>query len=307
MKIVLACDESGAKGYSDRDEAFDGEVGVFAGIMVPDSHLAAVEPDFQAVFDAHKSPTGKLHITDLDPAEQAALREEIYAVIRKHNLPCFWYAIHVAGFHAYHTGQQAMFKELRADAQAAAAEPGRFKGGSPRQNPESLHVALFDGLYGHLVAFLEERNRKDVDIEVRTDRVDNPIVDSFEEVAKRLLGNMVFEKISKRFDTFTKSVVSGQIRVEAHLPPSMDIDLEIKSLEIRAVDDNDGMVLAADVLANSLNHLFKHRSGAEKYTRLNYPTAIQHHPLSHNLAAFHDWGDGDLVGDNLYRHPKATY
>jgi len=307
MKIILACDESGAKGYSDRDESFDGEVGVFAGIMVPDSLLTNVEADFQTVFDAHKTPTGKLHITDLDPVEQAALREQIYGVIRKHNLPCFWYAIHTAGFHAFHTSQQAMLNQARATAQATASQPGRFKGGSPRPKPESLHIALFDGLYAHLVAFLEENQCTDVDIEVRTDRVDNPIVERFEEVAKRLLGDMIYTKISTRFDTFSKTVVSGQIRIEAELPPSMSINLEVKSLEIRAVDNDDGMVLAADVLANSLNYLFTHRSGAEKYGKLNWPTAIKHHPLCDQLATFKNWGTGDLIGDHLCRHPKANY
>ncbi len=50
-----------------------------------------------------------------------------------------------------------------------------------------MHVVLFEGLYAHLCAFLEERGCQDVEIEVRTDRVDNPIVDRFEEVAKKLL------------------------------------------------------------------------------------------------------------------------
>jgi hypothetical protein len=35
--VILACDESGAKGYADGDEQSPGEVGVFAGIMVPEA------------------------------------------------------------------------------------------------------------------------------------------------------------------------------------------------------------------------------------------------------------------------------
>jgi hypothetical protein len=38
--IVIACDESGAKGYAGGGEKFDGEVGIFAGLMVPDEILA---------------------------------------------------------------------------------------------------------------------------------------------------------------------------------------------------------------------------------------------------------------------------
>ncbi|MBN9361779.1 MULTISPECIES: hypothetical protein [unclassified Devosia] len=306
MKIVLACDESGAKGYADRDESFDGEVGLFAGIMVPESHLTVVEADLQSVVQAYKSVENKLHIADLAPPQQAALRAEIYAVIRKHSLPCFWYAIHVAGFHAWHTTQQEAVKRAKAIAAAASSQPGRFKGGSPREEPESLHVALFDGLYAHLVAFLEERDCKEVDIEVRTDRVDNPIVKNFEEVATRLLGDMTYTKMSKRFDTVTKALVEGQIRISAHLPESLQLGLRVRSLQINAVeDDTDGLVLAADVLANSLVYLFTQRGSAERYRRLNWPSAVKDHPLAGHLDAFNNWGDGDVVGDVLYRHPKA--
>lgn len=307
MKIIFACDESGAKGYANRDEAFDGEVGVFAGVMVPESHLAAVEADLQDVVQKYQTGAHKLHIADLPPERQGALRDDIYAVIRKHHLPCFWYAIHVAGFHAWHLSQIEARKRAKAPAAAASSHPPRYKGGSSRETPESLHVAIFDGLYAHLVAFLEERGCKDVEIEVRTDRVDNPIVKDFIAVAGRLLGDMTFTRTSRRFDTVTKTLVDGQIRISTALPPELQIELQVRSLQINAVDDDsDGLVLAADVLANSLVYHFKQRSGTEKYTRLNWPDAVTNHPLEENLLSFNNWGDGDLVGDALYRHPKAV-
>ncbi|BCG82602.1 hypothetical protein MesoLj113b_61440 [Mesorhizobium sp. 113-3-3] len=307
MRIIFACDESGAKGYADRDEAFDGEVGLFAGVMVPESHLAAVEADLQIVVQRYQTDAQKLHIADLPPDRQGALRDDIYAVIRKHQLPCFWYAIHVAGFHAWHLSQIEARKQAKALPAAASSQPPRYKGGSPRETPDSLHVAIFDGLYAHLVAFLEERGCKDVEIEVRTDRVDNPIVKDFIAVAERLLGDMTFTRTSRRFDTVTKTLVDRQIRICTVLPPELQIELQVRSLEINAVDhDSDGLVLAADVLANSLAYLFKQRIGTEKYTRLNWPDAVTGHPLEENLLTFNNWGDGDLVGDVLYRHPKAV-
>ena len=69
--------------------------------------------------------------------------------------------------------------------------------------------------------------------------------------------------------------------------------------------DEDGFVLAADVLANSLNHLFKNRKDEDRYSALNTPEAVSTHPLAKHLDAFNDWGAGDIVGDRLYRHPKA--
>ncbi len=304
-KVIFACDESGAKGYADQDEAFDGEVGVFAGLMVPESLLAVAQSDFDAVYQRYKPATGKLHITDLSAANQAAIRDDVYELIRRHQIPCFWYAIHVAGFHHHHVEQQALFERIKSEAQDNQSQPGRFKGGSPRDNPTSLHVALFDGLYAHLVAFLAEREQKNVEIEVRTDQIDNPIVEKFEEVAKKLLGDMSHTKAVTKFDTVEEEVVRGQIRVEAHLPPSLDIDLEVKSLEVCAVDNDNGIVLAADVLANHLNYIFKSREADEKYGPLNYRDAVARHPLEDHLDAFRNWGAGDPVGDRLFQHPKA--
>jgi hypothetical protein len=60
-------------------------------------HSQKARPEFQAIYDRYKPPTGKLHIADLLPDRQEALRQEVYAAIRKVNLPCFWYAIHVDG------------------------------------------------------------------------------------------------------------------------------------------------------------------------------------------------------------------
>jgi hypothetical protein len=86
----------------------------------------------------------------------------------------------------------------------------------------------------------------------------------------------------------------------------MQIEAVVTQLTINTVRDGDGYVLAADVLANSLHYLFKHRDQAELYEPLNQPAAIIKHPIAHHLAAFYDWGIGDLVGDRLYRHPKSS-
>lgn len=303
-KIVFACDESGAKGYADQAEAYPGEVGVFAGILVPEECEAAVRQDFQVILDKFKPQTGKLHIADLSPDQQDVLRRDVYAAIRKFNLPCFWYAIHVEGLRDKYLTQQRILGVAKKTALTAASEP-RIKRGSPRNIPPSMHEELFSGLYSHLIAFLEERDWKEVSIEVRTDQIDSPIVKNFEQFAKQLLSDDPFLKAVKGWDTVTKQVVEGIIEVDVKLPPSMQIEVVVTKLTINAVREGDGYVLAADVLANSLNYLFKNRSPADLYKPLNYPQAIAEHPIAHNLAAFIDWGSGDLVGDRLYSHPKG--
>src|SRR5690242_3955667 len=79
--IVLACDESGEKGYANATDTETDEIGVFAGIMVPAELLPKVASEFDAAVRPFASPDGKLHITDLKPEDQAALRNTVYALI----------------------------------------------------------------------------------------------------------------------------------------------------------------------------------------------------------------------------------
>jgi hypothetical protein len=97
--VVLICDESGAKGYADKDEEFPGDVGVFAGLFASKEKFSAIQHEFNAVALRYVMEDGKLHIADLGKEEQGTLRKEMFALILKHGIPCFWEAIHVAGFH----------------------------------------------------------------------------------------------------------------------------------------------------------------------------------------------------------------
>ncbi len=302
-KIILACDESGAKGYGDRDEAFDGEVGVFAGIMIPEECVEVCLPDFQSICDRYVPDTGKFHIADLPAAQQVRLREDVYAAIGKHRLPCFWYAVHVAGFHDSYTSRKAGVEEIIREHRALAGEP-RVKRGSPRDNPPSLHVALFSGLYAHVVAFLAERGRTMVDIEVRSDQIDKPVMEEFRAEALRLLSDDPLVKQGTGFDTVEKKVVHGEIRVEVKLPADLDLDIVVQRLTIRPLGIPDPFVIAADVLANSLNHHFSRRDEGERYGPLNTPEAVAGHPLGRHLDAFEQWAP-DPLGDAIWAHPKA--
>jgi hypothetical protein len=305
--VFFYCDESGAKGYANQDEAFPGEVGVFAGIMVPEECLATVKPTFDQIAACYTPASGKLHIADLAPAQQEALRNELFAAIKNTRLPCFWYAIHVAGLHSHH---QTFTKTLKQSAEAFRAARGgaepRIKRGSQREEAASMHVELFSGLYSHLVAFLSERDRQGVDIEIRTDQVDTPLVKRFTEVAGDLLDNDPSVATATGFDTAEKRIVTGSVMTTVQWPPELDFSPLVSSLSIVTMPDSDGLVLAADVLANSLNYLFKSRDTDALYGPLNRMDAVAGHPLAAHLDAFFNWGGGDCVGDGIYQHPKAS-
>lgn len=177
--------------------------------------------------------------------------------------------------------------------------------GSPRLNHLSMHEALFEGLYAHLITFLEERDKTDVCIEIRSDQIDAQIIKEFQKAATRLLDTKATVSQSTGFDTVTRTVVRGQISTKVNYPPELVIKTVVRELVFNPIREGDGLVLAAGVLANSLNHLFKNRLPSELYGDLNQPEAVARHSVAKNLNAFKDWGGGDLVGDRIYRHPKA--
>ena len=305
-KIHFFCDESGAKGYADHDETYPGETGVFAGILVPDARLAEVAPTFQAIHDRYKPATGKLHITDLPNNSKQSLRNEIYVAIRMFDLPCFWYAIHVAGLHDLHKKTESALKKTIATQELAGAEAGRhLKRGSPRSDPSSMHTELFTGLFRHVVAFLIERRQANVEIEIQSDQIDSPIIKTFEGDARDLISSATSSQAVTAYDPQSKTILKGKVDVGIDGPFGSDLAGIVQSLKIVPPLSGDGLVLAADVLANSLFYHFNHRGSADLFGELNCPDAVAGHPLSAHLDAFLNWGPGDLVGDRLYRHPKA--
>lgn len=237
----------------------------------------------------------------MNATAQADLRQRLFDAIRELHLPCFWYAIHVAGFHAHHT----MFAGLLADAgKDAAPQGGTIKQPAPRVPSGSLHIELFKGLYGHIVAFIEERAPGDVTIEARTDRVDTPIAKSFRQEAERLLDTTPRSSTVSSYDKVENKVVKRQVTFETHWPESLRITTNVVALDLRTVSDADPIVVAADVLANSIHHHFRQRDANAMYEDLNRPDAVQGHPLSQSLDAFWNWGGPD-ISDRLFRHPKA--
>ncbi|RYZ75716.1 MAG: hypothetical protein EOP04_32980, partial [Proteobacteria bacterium] len=299
-KFVFICDESGAKGYSNQKESYAGEVGVFAGILIREEWEERVRAAFKSIYDKYKPSQGKLHIAELESDQQEALREEIFGTLKVLKLPCFWYAIHVEGFNGWYTFQSGQLMQARADAAALHKQPPRIKRGSPRDKPESLHETLFEGLYSHVLAYVMEQGNTKVEIEVQTDQIDAPIIKNFNVLAKNLLNTDPELTTSKGYDTVTEKTVTGSVSVHIYIPPELQIDLVIEKLSIATVGSEDELVLAADVLANSLNYMFKNRTGSELYAPLNCLEAVASHPLYAELNAFREWVEGD-IGDALYR------
>jgi hypothetical protein len=286
--IVVFCDESGAKGYADKPERISGEIGVFAGFFVPRSHLAQLDNAFRAALSRFRAENRKLHIADVAPEQREPLRQAVYGLLLSYRIPCFYEAIHTEGFHDIHKRQVEALKKL-ISSQGASARTDRHgtKG-------RLLHAELFQAFYGRVLAFCAKAGKTALKIEVLVDRVDEAILKQFRADAKRLLEDQ------RRFEKTIRNPVTGEmskakitLTLVGHPPP-----VTIRECLIRSATEHDELLLATDVLANSINYYLLNRPAEEKFCPLNSREAIATHPLApllnlHRLAR--DFSDSFLA------------
>ena len=277
-----------------------------SGILIYEEIADETHAVFQRIYDKYKpSSAVKLHIADLEAARQEALRNEIYETIIDLGLPCFWYAIHVAGLFKDHAEHRQRIQE------AKPSPSPRFKRGSLRDSPRALlHEELFQGLFCNVLDFLNGSEVEKAVLRIKTDRVDSHTLERFKtssELFMRFLEDGAFVSKATALDSETGDRVDGFVTVQVDRPDLLKPSIDLVELTFECSED--GVTLAADVLANSLNHLFVTRRPEELYGPLNDMAAVRRHPLAMCFEMYFDlFGNParrDILDDRLRAHPKA--
>lgn len=294
--IYLICDESGAKGYSDKQEKCLGEVGVMAGFVFPEKDLNEIRSDLEKI----TSPffmEGKRHITDLSPDDQKRLRNDLFPYLKKRNILCLYEAIHSEGFHS----QYEMINELKNKARAQRRSEIKI---STNQTKELLHVQLFQGIFGKAVALCTDCIGEKFCLLVITDKIDASIKESFENTAKELLsfGNNLKVKTVKGCDSVKKEIVKREIISKVEDPNNLLGDFSGVQFAIGMEDSC--LTRTADAIVNSIYHHFRIREENAIGNALNTIDAIRGHPLESIIYGL--WKDDTLnyFADALFMHPN---
>lgn len=291
--VRMIIDESGAKGYSDKRESEPGELGVMVGYLVPESYAAEVKVELDRIRNAYISH-GKIHITDLTPKEQQALRDKIIRYFKAKQIPWVYESTYVEGFYKNAESVAAICTRAKAERRS----PIKL---SSHEKKDLLHSELFLGTFGKSVAFCLDFIGAFCKIDIVTDRIDDKIKRVFREEADRLLtvGERKIEKV-KGYDPETKTVVQGAIIMEVTGGKDMLGDFSGISYAIRSEDS--ALTLAADVLANSVYYHLKQSQAYSLGRPLNTRAAIQGHPLESLVYGVFD--DQVYVPDAVYLHPE---
>ena len=167
-EIYLVIDESGAKGYSDNVESFEGEIGLMAGFIVPSAALKEIRSDLQAIRNRFLT-TEKVHITDLQSEQQHELREDLYQYIKDKNISCIYEAIYVQGFFDCFDDFKKKLKSTKQSIRSNIKIPDQ-------KIKELLHAALFEGVFCKALAYcINNGYNGKYKINVITDRIDQSI------------------------------------------------------------------------------------------------------------------------------------
>lgn len=294
--ITFVIDESGAKGYSDNREQHEGELGVIAGILIPEEHVSPVESNLNSIASKYLSE-GKLHITDLESKDQESLRGEIFDYLLSTGVRWTYEAMYVEGLHDHAQLVATMVNQAKENRRSKVKISGNEK-------HDLLHAEMFMGAFGKGVAFCMDNVGHQFHLNVITDNVDKPILKEFNESAECLLnvGEKRVRKITG-FDPESKTVVTGSISSKITQGHDALGDFSGVSFEISVSES--ALTLAADVLANSVHH---HLASLQKFNpgcALNTKEAIEGHRLVQIVCGV---SGGELeapqVADTIFRHPS---
>jgi hypothetical protein len=289
--MLIFCDESGAKGQATNAETSPGELGVFAGYVLRDDQVQEVSAALSGFIPATDG-TGKLHITDLQPAEQGTLRDSIFKYFLEHRIPCLYEAIYVAGFHADFLDRQQALE----NAKKSRRSPIRL---NVRAEVEFLHHALFQGLMAKGMAYHEESGFTD-QLTAVLDNVDKPIAEIFVEKTEELLSvEQPQSHLVKAYDLSTKTPLRGEVRSTVKLPPTFKLAINTGKVTVSIQPTPDPFTLAADVLANSFWYHFNEINQRSLGAPLHNAQAVQTHQLRAVIWGLLD----DWMSDTLYAHP----
>lgn len=278
--MVLVLDESGAKGYADKTEEFEGDLGVMAGILYTRQEMFEIELMLsQIIKPFNEHITGKFHIADLKKEHQNELRNLIFSSFRNIKLRWLYKAIYSQGFH------QSEFKEKR---------------GGTGNTKASLHVELFRHIFLHSLMLAASVNKVNLNLLVVTDTIDNGILQKFNKEANYFIDLLMGKK--REFFRYIKSEANGKYKKEyASILTSSDSFPQFEKIQFKIKCKNTPLTLAADILANSTYYYLRKGLKVNNSAHLNNLNAIADHPLSDLALVQKDENDVLSILDIIYR------
>lgn len=289
--VLAFIDESGARGYSRNLEADrDPEIGLMCALLIPAGHVEnyrnAFLPGYKRFLDAMPD-NAKLHITDA-----FTLGNECWATIARSVRSEFHRLIHCLQIYVVYDARRLAVeresherqKTLVSQAKKLRRSPIRI---SDRPSQSKVEDELVLGLALKLNAFCQDFGYQKVDLWF--DEIDNRVAQRYSKLVAEISNISDSRYVVKGWNPETKSKVQGEISFRIHA--SIPLDALFLG-ELHVVGKKDPLILAADIVTNSLyDHLLSLSSGA----CLNRPSSIEGWTLENRVYGVRDDAIEDII------------
>ena len=189
--FYLICDESGAKGYSDKPDQGIDSLGLVTGLIIHESQLPSLQ---KACYEIHEKYStecySKFHMADLPNDKQDNMRNDIFNIIRSINARLVYSSIPKEGMNKWYKIQ----KKLRDD--IVEKEKARGYGISFPSPKESMLEMLYLDMISRFFAAIIEYHVKDgnFDANIFIDNIDTPILNAIKEQVGELITDPSYSK-----------------------------------------------------------------------------------------------------------------
>lgn len=266
--MIFVCDESGAKGYADKDENSKCEFGLFAGYFLKNKKQQEdVKKLLGESFNKIEWPNSKKHVNELKfEKDKQLIIDDVFSVFREEKIDCLYEGGYVHDFHISYSKREKILKRIE--------ELKKSKIRITKHKDKSLlHDELFRGLFVRAITYYEEFKNKD-GLEINIDYVDEPIFKSFEKSKLEILG-LFKEKcnVVPGWNPIKKKRVQGEIRIRC--------DAEVyaykfneSDITMRIGEKTDPLIVGADVLVYTLYKYFEKQNSLGNYVSLNSKSSL---------------------------------
>lgn len=291
--MIVICDESGAKGYSNQKEKYPGEFGLFAGyVLKSDSQLEKIESELSNIFNEIEWPENqKKHLSNLNSELAEKIRCNVFKIFKENEIICMYSAIYVDGFYSSNNEIKETKNKIKELVTSNIEVTKHYE-------EESLHVALFQNLFLKIISLYEER-KEDKNLLIILDNVDNWVKRQLNSAKREVLeiSNEQTIKVVGSDKKDRSKIYTGKIEIKPKIPEEYKIKINPDKIKLEK-NIRPSLIFAADVLSNSLYNCFSDLNKSIPGISLNSFDKLEIHGYDY----FYLINDSYL--DMLYKRPE---
>lgn len=277
---LILCDESGELGYSDREKSSNGFC-VVSMVAIHKCILKDFLNDLRFLlekFNSDDTYKNKLHIREVEHNKKEAVREDIFNLIRKYEVPIFYHAVKNKMFFDDFNNQKINFDNASLIHKSQPIKKVTLSENNLNQFKKLSQAEAFYIAYLNFCTTLITMTNSNYTATIKTDNVDQKILDEYKRKIELVHGkerkpltiNGFNHEIKRRINTSISAKTSYQHPLDNYRFES-SADIEVDTYQITIV---------ADIITNSIRHyLEKHIKNNGFELSLNIENSIKEHPL----------------------------